>query len=158
MAAKAVLRRAAIGTVLALGAGLIAWSFLSVYSPPSSEPDFLTPTRRLLRAGLALDSVALAGMDVAPSALQWALSTGRENPALLRALDSGLRAEGGMRNGDRSAVWFRANGFKRCNGWPLRVRFSGRPATTRIEEVIVDCDEPLPPLTRPAVDTPPPAR
>ena len=158
MAAKAVLRRAAIGTVLALGAALIAWSFLSVYSPRTSEPDFLTPTRRLLRAGLALDSAALAGMDVAPSALQWALHTGRENPALLRALDSGLRAEGGMRNGDRSAVWFRANGFKRCNGWPLRVRFSGRPATTRIEEVIVNCDEPMPSLPRPAADTLPPAR
>jgi hypothetical protein len=158
MSGKGFLRRAAIGTALALGAALIAWSFLSIYSPRTSEPDFLTPTRRLLRAGLALDSAALAGMDVAPPAFQWALNTGRENPALLRALDSGLRAEGGMRNGDRSAVWFRANGFKRCNGWPLRVRFSGRPARTRIEEVIVSCDEPVPPLTHPAADTPPPAR
>jgi hypothetical protein len=134
------LRRVLIGTVLAICAAVAAWSFLSIYSPRGSDHDYLTPTLRLIQAGLANDSVGLATMDVAAPVAQWAMSTGRNNPGLLRALRSGLRAQGGARNGDRSMVWFRANGFKRCNGWPLRVRFSGLPAATRIEEVIVRCD------------------
>jgi hypothetical protein len=140
MSGASVLRRGLIGILLVAGVALAGWSFASIYSPRKSDQDFLTPTLRLLRAGLALDSAGLATMDVAPPAMEWALSTGRNNPSLLRALQSGLRAEGGMRNGDRSAVWFRANGFTRCQGWPLRVRFSGRPAATRIEEVIMGCN------------------
>lgn len=134
------LRRVLIGTALAVCAAVAAWSFLSVYSPRKSEYDYLTPALRLIKAGMALDSVGLDTLDVAAPVALWALSTGRSNPGLLRALQSGLVAQGGARNHDRSLVWYHANGFKGCNGVPLRVRFSGLPATTRIEEVIVSCD------------------
>jgi hypothetical protein len=139
MTSSLVLSRAMIGVALALGLGLAGWSFLTVYSPQNPYRDFLAPTRRFLRAGLALDSAALAAMEVEPSALRWALDTGRGNPALLRALESGLHVGFGARHGDRTVVFFRADSLSRCSKWPLTIRFSGPPRATRIEEVTAGC-------------------
>lgn len=139
MAPKLALRRAVIGIGLALGLGWLAWSLINLYSPRNPYGDFLEPTHRFLRAGLALDSTALARFDVAPPALRWALNTGRENPALLRALETGLHVGHGMRNGAGTVVFFRADSLNRCSGWPLTISFRGPPAAPRIEEVSAGC-------------------
>ena len=105
---------ALLGVGLAIAAGWFGLSLVSRYSPRDHSGRFRQPTVHYLRAGLALDSAALARMDVSPAARRWILDKGHSDPELLRMLAAGLRVSGTMTNGANNEVTFDAKDLKRC--------------------------------------------
>lgn len=129
-----------LGMAIAIAVALLGSSFASMYSTRGRSDRFRKPTLALLRAGLAQDSPAIAGMDVSPAAMQWVLAVGRRDPELLKAMVAGLEGSGSRRNRDRAEVTFDVKGLTRCGPWPLTVYFSGLPSAARIEDVQTGCE------------------
>ena len=130
---------------IALGAGALltvtaAWALMARYSSKNPYAAFVEPTRRFLEAGLAVDSVALVRMEASPEAIAWALSTGRREPARLRALLRGIGAGGGRRSGDEALVLFDARGFGSCPTASLTVTFRGLPSAMHVARVSSGCE------------------
>jgi hypothetical protein len=142
---KASREQIILGAAILLAAGWFGWSLVTRYSPAGHSEQFRAPTLALLRAGLALDSAALARLDVSPAAARWVLDRSRSDPELLRVLEAHLEPSGVRHNRDHSEVTFDAKGLTRCGPWPLTVYFSGLPAAMRIEEVRSGCDPQSPP-------------
>jgi len=133
-------RKAGIALLILLGAGLVGWRLLGIYSVRTYQP-FLAPTREFLAAGLAQDSAGLVRQGAAPAAVRWMLAAGRENAGYLRQLEHRLYVGHGMRSGDTSVVLFGTRNFGPCTSWPLTVFFAGPPTAARIQRVSGGCRE-----------------
>ncbi len=141
MVLNARARKIGIGIVVLVGAGLVGWTVMGVYSVHTYQP-FLAPAREFLTAGLALDSSALARQGADPAAVRWALDAGRHNAAFLRTLERSLYVGYGMRRGDSTLVLFGARSLGQCVRWPLTIFFAGPPAAARIQGVTGGCERP----------------
>lgn len=140
MTLSSPIRRTLVGALVLVGLCSIGLTLLSTYSGGESYGVYLKPTQDFLQAGLTLDSVRLTRLNASPTAVRWALEAGRRRPALLHALQDGIRVRTGMHNGDKTAVSFGAQAFRRCSRWPLTVVFAGPAGDARIQDVVVACD------------------
>jgi hypothetical protein len=136
---KQRLQFAAVIMGLVFASAWLVWSLASRYSPRDPYQDFLEPTQRFLGLALAMDSLGLGRLEAAPAAVRWALDASRGNAARMRALQSGLEAASGMRNGDGTVVFFSAKSLGRCDEWPLVITFSGPAASARITSLSAGC-------------------
>ena len=126
----------------------LGWRVVARYSPgddspyPDNAQGFSEATVAFLRAGKAMDSVALRGMDISPAAQRWVLDQARLDPDFLSALAKGLFVLGIRRSFDFREVTFTAKNLTRCQQSPLTVRFTGLPTARHISEVESTCTPP----------------
>ena len=136
--------RSSVSRWVALGlAGLVAvaagWSLLNKYSTPRRYAEFLRPAQRFLQAALDRDSIAVSLLSSTQEAATWALTTGRENPLLLRTLLDRLGVVDGRQAGENTLVLFRSANFRNCSTVPLALTFRSSAAAPLVAEAIVQC-------------------